>query len=93
MEYFTWKVGPWDARVVTDQATFAWICDVLVDASHRGEGVVTRMVGAVVEHWRGLGVPRLLLAARDAHQVYEKIGFSHLANSDRFMEVDLRTKF
>jgi len=50
-------------------------------------------VGAVVEHWRGLGVPRLLLATRDAHQVYEKIGFSRLANPDRFMEIDLRTKF
>jgi len=81
------------ARVVTDQATFAWICDVFVDAAHRGEGVGTWMVGAVVEHWRGLGVPRLLLATRDAHQVYEKIGFSRLANPDRFMEIDLRTKF
>jgi GNAT superfamily N-acetyltransferase len=27
------------ARVVTDRATFAWICDVLVRESHRGQGL------------------------------------------------------
>jgi len=81
------------ARVVTDEATFAWVCDVFVDPAHRGRGVGTWMVGAVVEHWRERGVPRLVLATRDAHEVYERIGFSRLAHPERFMEIDLRARF
>jgi GNAT superfamily N-acetyltransferase len=80
-------------RVVTDQATFAWVCDVFVDHAHRGVGVGTWMVAKVVEHWRALGVPRVLLATRDAHEVYSKIGFVPLAHPDRFMEIDLRARF
>lgn len=81
------------ARVVTDQATFGWICDVFIESSHRGLGLGTWMVRSLVEHWRALGVPRLLLATRDAHGVYEKVGFSSLAHPDRFMEIDVREKF
>jgi N-acetylglutamate synthase-like GNAT family acetyltransferase len=81
------------ARVVTDQATFAWVCDVFVDAAHRGSGIGTWMVGSVVEHWRERGVPRVLLATRDAHEVYSKIGFSPIEHPERFMNIDLRPKF
>lgn len=34
------------ARVVTDGVTFAWLCDVFVDDSHRGRGVGTRLIEA-----------------------------------------------
>jgi N-acetylglutamate synthase-like GNAT family acetyltransferase len=81
------------ARVVTDQATFAWVCDVFVDAAHRGSGIGTWMVGSVVEHWRERGVPRVLLATRDAHEVYSKIGFLPIEHPERFMNIDLRPKF
>lgn len=81
------------ARVVTDQATFGWICDVFIDRSCRGAGLGTWMMGALVDHWRARGVPRLLLATRDAHGVYEKLGFASLAHPDRFMEIDERERF
>ena len=29
------------ARVVTDRATFAWICDVYVDPAHRAQGLAS----------------------------------------------------
>lgn len=38
------------ARVVTDHATFAWLCDVYVDPAARGEGLGTRLVTAVRDH-------------------------------------------
>jgi Trk K+ transport system NAD-binding subunit len=51
------------------------------------------MVGSVVEHWRERGVPRVLLATRDAHEVYSKIGFLPIEHPERFMNIDLRPKF
>ena len=32
------------ARVVTDRATFAWLCDVVVDERFRGQGLSRRMI-------------------------------------------------
>ena len=32
------------ARVVTDRATFAWLCDVFVDERFRGQGLSRRMI-------------------------------------------------
>ncbi|WP_395576548.1 GNAT family N-acetyltransferase [Streptomyces sp. BK79] len=73
------------ARVVTDRATFAWLCDVYVDRSVRGKGLGTALVAAVREHLRPWGVRRLLLATHDAHGVYEKLGFTALDRPDQWM--------
>ncbi|MET8447576.1 GNAT family N-acetyltransferase [Streptomyces sp. NPDC005209] len=73
------------ARVVTDHALFAWLCDVYVDPSVRGKGVGTALVGGVREHLRPYGVRRVLLATADAHGVYRKLGFAPLARPDQWM--------
>lgn len=73
------------ARVVTDRATFAWLCDVYVDPAVRGKGIGTALVGAVREHLRPYGLRRVLLATHDAHGVYEKLGFAPLARPDHWM--------
>ncbi|MFV0137016.1 GNAT family N-acetyltransferase [Streptomyces sp. HMX87] len=73
------------ARVVTDRATFAWLCDVYVDPSVRGKGIGTALVGAVREHLRPYGVKRVLLATHDAHGVYQKLGFAPLEKPDQWM--------
>ena len=80
-------------RVVTDQATFAWLCDVFVDPAHRGEGLGTWMVGEVVDHWVARGVSRMLLGTRDAHEVYARVGFTPLAHPERMMNIDRREPF
>ncbi|AXH90232.1 GNAT family N-acetyltransferase [Micromonospora aurantiaca] len=77
------------ARVVTDGATFAWLCDVYVDPAERGSGLGTWLAGAVRDHLNELGVRRILLATLDAHGVYAKIGFKPVA-ADRWMELDQR---
>ncbi|MFI6261656.1 GNAT family N-acetyltransferase [Micromonospora sp. NPDC051006] len=77
------------ARVVTDRATFAWLCDVFVDAGERGNGLGTWLVGAIRDHLDGLGVRRILLATNDAHGVYAKVGFAPVA-AERWMELDRR---
>jgi len=73
------------ARVITDLASFAWLCDVYVDRSARGKGIGTALVGAVREHLRPYGLRRILLATQDAHGVYEKLGFAPLAKPDQWM--------
>ncbi|WP_069772863.1 GNAT family N-acetyltransferase [Streptomyces sp. LUP30] len=73
------------ARVVTDRATFAWLCDVYVDPAVRGKGIGTAMAEAARDHLRPYGLRRILLATQDAHGVYEKAGFRPLAAPDRWM--------
>jgi GNAT superfamily N-acetyltransferase len=77
------------ARIITDRATFAWLCDVYVDRSVRGKNVGTALVGAVREHLEPYGLRRILLATRDAHGVYAKLGFEPLAQPDIWMALVL----
>jgi len=77
-------------RVVTDGATFAWLCDVVVDEAWRGRGIGSWLVGAVVEQLRGEDVARIVLTTRDAHGVYGPIGFEPLRVPRTWMEIDVR---
>ncbi|MFF1677871.1 GNAT family N-acetyltransferase [Streptomyces sp. NPDC058256] len=78
------------ARVVTDEATFAWLCDVYVAPSVRGKGLGTALVAAVRGHLEPLGLRRILLATHDAHGVYEKLGFKVLERPDQWMALLLQ---
>ncbi|MFF7311880.1 GNAT family N-acetyltransferase [Streptomyces sp. NPDC008137] len=73
------------ARIITDRATFAWLCDVYVDPSVRGKGVGTAFLAAVRDEVRRFGVRRVLLATHDAHGVYEKLGFAELEHPGHWM--------
>jgi GNAT superfamily N-acetyltransferase len=77
-------------RATTDWATFAWLGDVVVDADWRGRGIGRWMVGEVVAHLREHGVPRFVLATRDAHEVYEAVGFEPVRYPSFWMELDTR---
>jgi N-acetylglutamate synthase-like GNAT family acetyltransferase len=74
------------ARVVTDGATFGWICDLFVVESHRGQGLGHRLVEAIVADPELAAMKRLLLATADAHGVYADLGFTPLDRPDRWME-------
>ncbi|TDC72172.1 GNAT family N-acetyltransferase [Micromonospora sp. KC606] len=77
------------ARVVTDAATFAWLCDVYVARRERGRGLGSWLAGAARDHLAELGVRRILLATADAHGVYAKLGFIPV-QPERWMELDQR---
>lgn len=72
-------------RVVTDQAMFAWICDVYVDPTVRGLGVGKAMMDGVIEALDELGVWRQTLVTGDAHALYAKYGFEALDHPDNWM--------
>lgn len=63
------------ARLVTDQATFGWICDVFVAESHRGQGLARALVRAFLDDPRLQTLRRWCLGTRDAHGVYAPLGF------------------
>jgi predicted GNAT family acetyltransferase len=78
------------ARAVTDFAVIAWIGDVIVDPAWRGKGIGTWMMRGVVDDLVTRGVPRMLLATNDAHEVYRRVGFATLRRPQRWMERDTR---
>jgi GNAT superfamily N-acetyltransferase len=72
------------ARVVTDHATFAWLCDVFVLPPHRGHGLARALVRAALDEVAT--VRRWVLATADAHGVYAPLGFAPL-EPRRWMEM------
>jgi GNAT superfamily N-acetyltransferase len=73
------------ARVVTDHATFAWICDVFVLPEHRGHGLGKWLMECITTHPELRDLRRLMLATRDAHGLYAQYGFTALEDPTRFM--------
>jgi GNAT superfamily N-acetyltransferase len=78
------------ARLVTDRATFAWLCDVFVDAAHRGHGLGTFLIQAAIDHRDVAGI-RQVLMARPERTLYRRLGFDALVSSERWMERRLAT--
>ena len=94
MVFGVYKVsGPGDAaqtglaRVVSDKATFAWICDVFVLPEHRGHGLGKWLMECVTAHPELQGLRRWMLATRDAHGLYAQYGFTQLHDAAKFMEL------
>ena len=75
------------ARVVTDRATFAYLCDVYMLEAHRRQGLADWMVQSLLAHPDLQGLRRFMLFTRDAHPFYARHGFKPLATPDRGMEV------
>lgn len=75
------------ARVVTDKATFAYICDVFVLEPYRGRGLSKWLMQNIKEHPELIELRRWSLATVDAHNLYSQFGFTPLSNTDRWMEI------
>ncbi|NOT49237.1 MAG: GNAT family N-acetyltransferase [Acidobacteria bacterium] len=74
------------ARVVSDQATFAYLGDVFILDQVRGRGLSKWLMETIIAHPDLQGLRRWILATRDAHSLYEKYGFHSLVHPDRWME-------
>ncbi|HEY8538087.1 MAG TPA: GNAT family N-acetyltransferase [Steroidobacteraceae bacterium] len=75
------------ARVVSDCATFAYLCDVFVVPEWRGRGIAKRLMECIKSHPDLQGLRRWMLATRDAHGLYAQFGFTAISAPDRFMEI------
>lgn len=75
------------ARVVTDEATFAYLCDVYVLPTHQGRGLGQWLMECVMASPRLQGLRRWVLVTRDAHGLYQRLGFTAPSNPGGFMEI------
>lgn len=74
------------ARVITDEATFAYLADVFIMESYRGRGLSKWLMEVIISYPGLQGLRRFLLATRDAHGLYRQFGFSALLPTDRWMQ-------
>ena len=87
-------IGAYDAsgaqiglvRLISDYATFCYVCDVYVLEEHRGRGLAKAMMAFAVRHPKLQGLRRWNLVTRDAHGLYAPFGFSPATNPERYME-------
>jgi GNAT superfamily N-acetyltransferase len=75
------------ARVVTDRATFAYLCDVFVLPAHRQRGLSRRMLDHLAAHPDLQGLRRQMLMTADAHALYQQFGYTALKAPERAMEI------
>lgn len=75
------------ARVVTDHATFAYLCDVFVFEAHRGRGIAKALMREFMAHPAVAGARRVMLATRDAHGLYRRFGFAEVVRNTTLMEI------
>jgi GNAT superfamily N-acetyltransferase len=75
------------ARVITDEATFAYLADVFIDPDWRGKGLSKWLVATIISYPPLTGLRRFLLATRDAHGLYEQFGFAPISNAGQFMSI------
>jgi GNAT superfamily N-acetyltransferase len=87
-------IGAYDAagaqvglvRVISDYATFCYVCDVYVLEDHRGRELSKAMLAMVMDHPKLQGLRRWSLVTADAHELYRQYGFSPVAQPERHME-------
>lgn len=75
------------ARVVTDRATYGYLCDVYVERECRGNGLGKWLVSCVLEHPDLQGLRRIALMTRDAHDLYRSFGFRAMPEATRYLEI------
>ncbi|HEY7890132.1 MAG TPA: GNAT family N-acetyltransferase [Steroidobacteraceae bacterium] len=73
-------------RLISDYATFCYVCDVYVLEEHRGRGLSKAMLAMANEHPMLQGLRRWSLVTADAHGLYGQFGFTAVAQPERHME-------
>ena len=74
------------ARVITDHATFAFICDDFIVESYRGRGLGKWLMQCILSHPGLQGLRRIMLVTRDP-RLYVKAGFTPLKEPGEYMEI------
>ncbi len=74
------------ARVVTDRTKFAYLADVFVLPEYRGAGLGKWLIECILQHPDLKNINRIMLATKDAHELYRPFGFTELSGPERLME-------
>lgn len=80
-------------RLITDYSLFAYLADVYVIEEHRGKGIGKEMMSVLFEQEWVKQLRGVMLATRDAHSLYSRLGFTAVSNPDRYMKLSPNTTF
>lgn len=72
-------------RIISDHATYAYLCDVYVLEEHRGHGLAKTMLALALRHPRLQGLRSWALRTRDAHGLYTQFGFKPVEHPESYM--------
>jgi len=75
------------ARVISDKTRFAYILDVYVDEDYRKRGIGQKMIKYILSNSNLKDVYQWLLITKDAHGVYNKVGFKNISRPSDWMEI------
>lgn len=75
------------ARVISDFSTIAYLGDIYVLESYRGQGLSKKLMEVVMNHPNLLGLRRWILLTSTAPWLYKKYGFTELPNPEIYMEL------
>ena len=75
------------ARLITDHATFGYLCDVFILPTHRSNGYGKQLIQHIFAMPDLKRLRRIVLVTADAHELYRPTGFVPLAQPERYMEL------
>jgi len=75
------------ARIVSDYAIFAYLCDVFIHEDYRAHGLGKLLMQTIHAHPDLQGLRRWVLATHDAHGLYKQYGWTPLENPNNWMEI------
>jgi len=75
------------ARIISDNATFAYLCDVFILRDYRGQGLSKWLMQTILAHPDLQGLRRWVLATGDAHGLYKQFGFTQINNPEIWMSI------
>jgi GNAT superfamily N-acetyltransferase len=75
------------ARIISDYAIFAYLCDVFIQEDYRAQGLGKWLMQTVHGHPDLQGLRRWTLATRDAHSLYSQFGWTSLNDPNSWMEI------
>jgi GNAT superfamily N-acetyltransferase len=75
------------ARIVSDYAVFAYLCDVFIHEDYRAGGLGKWLMETIHAHPNLQGLRRWLLVTQDAHGLYKQFGWTALESPLNWMEI------
>jgi GNAT superfamily N-acetyltransferase len=78
------------AKVLSDQSRFAYLSDVFILEEYRGKGLAIFLIKSVLNDPKLKHVAKWMLATKDAHNLYKKVGFEKLKNPNAFMQLIIK---
>jgi GNAT superfamily N-acetyltransferase len=81
------------ARVVSDNAVIAYVCDVFIIEEYRGKGLSKWLMETILSHPELQDLRRWILATKDAHGLYAQFGFHAFTFPERWMELPAKNAY